>query len=211
MVKDMNLKELLNVSEFVREPALEFMKQIKACPDNKIILTGGRGVGKSSVLYNFENTGIGNLNQLIYTRFDGNNLISDVASKSFDDNFFSHYYELVLSLKILDYIKKYYGLTYEKYFKDYGILLNNIAEKTNLYLRDIRNKKVVFTSYLKPTELTSSLLERLKNCLGLENIFLAIDRFDWINGDRELIQNILSNFHHLQNHCFQYATMFHLS
>ena len=66
----MNLKELLNVSEFVREPALEFIKKIKTCPDKKIILTGGRGSGKSSVLYNFENTGIGNLNQLIYTRFD---------------------------------------------------------------------------------------------------------------------------------------------
>lgn len=206
MIKSIHPKKIITNEQFVREPVDNLCKEINKNPSKKIILCGGRGTGKSIVLHNMENKGLGTENQLIYTYFDP----IDISSAClFDEEFFYHYYELKFCLKILNYIKRNYELTYENNFKNYETLLGDTTKKTTNYMNNalyatIFNDKVSLDKYLVQAELASEILEKLKKSLNISSLSLAIDRFDWINKNNSLAQNILST----QNTLSKYFDMF---
>ena len=57
MITSYTTEELLNSNLFVKEPVFELLKRIKENSSKKIILTGGRGIGKS-VFYKHRNSKI---------------------------------------------------------------------------------------------------------------------------------------------------------
>ena len=125
-----NIYELIQNDLLVREPIDDVCKKITKTSD-KIILTGGRGIGKTIILSNLEAKGLGTENQYISTRFDAAGFGDDYKSI-----FITHYYELEMALELLNYVKKNYSLTYNKYFKDLelqisGHLLNAINYRRN--------------------------------------------------------------------------------
>lgn len=193
MIKNIHPQELLYTQEFVREPVDNLCKKIDNSVSKKIILSGGRGTGKTTTLYNIENKGIGTENQYIFTRFDSCAMSGVDQNENFNERFFNHYYELLLSHKLLSYIKKYYGLTYENNFKELKELLNRISDDTNYYINTICFGKKTLNRYLELTEYSHVILEQLKKILNISSISLAIDRFDWTNSNSILSQNILSN------------------
>lgn len=191
-MKNIHPQELLNTQEFVREPVDNLCRGIDNDDSKKIILSGGRGTGKTTVLYNKENKGIGTENQCIFTRFDSCAMSCVDQNENFNERFFNHYYELILSRKIISYIKKYYGLTYENDFKKIKNSLDRISDDTNYFINNICFGKKSLNRYLVLCEYSHVILEKLKKSLDISSISLAIDRFDWTNSNSALSQNILS-------------------
>lgn len=69
MITSYTIEELLNSNLFVKEPVFELLKRIKENPSKKIILTGGRGIGKSVVLQTQEQQNRNMQEQSIYMSF----------------------------------------------------------------------------------------------------------------------------------------------
>jgi len=198
MIINVNAKKTLNTKEYVREPVDEICKEINENTSSKIILTGERGCGKSTVLHNLENRGLGTQNQCIYTRFDSCGVTGVHNDELFNERFFEHYYELVLSYDILNYIKNNYGLTYEESFKNYATVLNDISNQTSHYINeipfDIDRTESFLSRMLAQSEFTKPILDEFKDRLGIESLTIAIDRFDWTNANSPISQKVISRY-----------------
>lgn len=193
MNKVINPKDLLSACEFVREPVDKLCKKIDSSNSKRIILEGGRGTGRTVFLQNAQNRKIGYENQLIYMRFDSVHMFHP-RKDIFEEAFFEHYYELKFSLKIMHFIMDNYRFIYENYFKNIQMLLKDISKKTDYYINNIYYENITIDKYLKIGELSTVILEKLKKQLNIESISLAIDRFDWINGNSILAQETLIKY-----------------
>ena len=194
MIKYIKPQEIIKTEQFIREPVDSLSKEIINNQNKKIIVNGNRGSGKSLVLLNTEDKGLGTNNQTILMHFNSIINFSTILNELFDEKFLNHYYELIFSWQLLSYINYNYVLTYESKFKDIEQLLQSISHNTDDYIRNIYYEKRKITRYLSPKEISSQILKRLKKCMGIKSLSLAIDRFDWINGSNELTQKILSNY-----------------
>lgn len=183
----MNLnKDIIFKDEFVKNPVDKIVKDIKESNDKKIIVNSSNGTGKSVILKRLENKTISTDNPYIYMTFN----IGIFYNDNLDEEFYIHYYEEELCLKILEYIKKYYRFTYEKYFKEYYKLLKNNNEYTYKYI----NGNIKKIEYLKTRQISIKLINKLKEILNFKEINLIIDNFDFINNSSELSQNILKEY-----------------
>jgi len=188
MISYISSKDLLTTEEFVSKPVNELCHKINEDNSKRIILSSGRGTGKSVILQNMEKIS----NQFIYMKFDAVSM--GTYNDIFDEKFYNHYYELIFSRKLLIYIKNNYEYIYN-YFEDINILLKNHITKMYDYINNaMYDEKISIDKYFTPIELTSIILEKLKKYLNINSLYLGIDRFDWTNGSSELTQNILSKF-----------------
>ncbi len=197
MIKNIKLEELINTEAFVREPVDSLTKEIRDNSSKKIILNGGRGTGKSVTLSCMQNQGLGMESQTILMRFDSVIGFAKYPTKWFNEAFFAHYYELVFSWNLLSFIKQHYGLTYETYFQDIEALLQNVSQNTDDYIQNIYYEEKTIERFLRPTEISSEIITRLKKYLGIQKLNLAIDRFDWINGSSSYTQSLISKYFNL--------------
>lgn len=197
MNKYINAEELVNSREFVREPIDRICNFFENSSSKKTILCGGmgtgRGSGKSVILQNLEKRGIGREQQYIYTSFDLGFIHS--LDSICTQEFFEHYYEVIVTKKILNYINKFYKYTYESKFKlidkEIDILIKEINNYINL-ARYYDNMKL--SKYLKTGEISGEILTKFKKSLNIDSLNVSIDRFDWINGSSELSQTLLSKY-----------------
>ncbi len=194
MVKYIRPQEIIKMEQFIREPVDLINKEIISDSSKKIILNGGRGSGKSVILHNIQDKGIGTENQTILMQFDSMTKFSNNPNELFDEKFFNHYYELVFSRKILSYIKDNYTLTYESNFKDIEILLNEISKNTDACINDMYYEKKELKRYLGTAEISAEILEEFKKYAETNMLNLAIDRFDWLNGSSAYVQQIISKY-----------------
>lgn len=194
MIRHINPHEIIKTEQFVREPVDTLSNDIVKNSSKMIILNGGRGSGKSLILYNMEDKGLGTENQTIFTRFDSTINFSINSNELFDERFFNHYYELVFSWKLLSYIRRNYILTYDSNFKDIETLLRWISKSTDHFINNVCFDKEELQRYLTPNEISNEIIERFKKCLGIETLALAIDRFDWINGSSAYTQQIIRKY-----------------
>ena len=104
------------------------------------------------------------------------------------------FYEVSISSKLLNYIKQHYKFTYETYFKDLKKMVNIFVDDTVNYINKVYYEEVSLPKYLKTGELSSGIYEKLKKYLGITSLTFSIDRFDWINGNSEMSQIILSKY-----------------
>ena len=195
----LNSKELIHDERFIREPADKYGRDLQENSSSRIILNSGRGTGKSVILNNMENKNIGTNEPVIYTHFDSIVNFSRVPNKRFNEIFFEHYYEINFSWKLLNHIKKYYGLTYENYFKDIELLLKKITEEFDKNVRRIYVDELVINNPLSTTQISAEIIDRLKKHLDISSVILAIDRFDWTNGRSNYTQQILSKYFDMFN------------
>lgn len=87
-------KKLLNSEEFVREPIDKETNEILNSSGNKIILTGGKGIGKSTVLCGLEKRGLGCKEQTIYDSPDAIIELDKEPNEKFDNKVFDYHSEL---------------------------------------------------------------------------------------------------------------------
>ena len=107
---------LVNSEEFVREPVDKEVDEILNSSSNKIVLTGGKGIGKSTVLCSLEKRGLGCKEQTIYYCPEGIITLSKEPNEIYNNKLFDYLYELNFSNNILLYIKKNYPMLFKKYF-----------------------------------------------------------------------------------------------
>ena len=182
---------------FVREPVDKVNKEILKSDSKRIILTGGRGSGKSTVLYSLENRGLGTEEQTINTRFESVSTFGYTPSENSINEIYRHKYELFFCFKLLAYIKNNYPFIYEKEFKDIYDVLDEMSFE---FVDAINNgifesyKQNNFSQFLETMSIAKSLVERIRNVLEVEKLNLSIDRFDWTNNSSKLSQKILSEY-----------------
>ncbi len=182
---------------FVREPVDKVNKEILKSDSKRIILTGGRGSGKSTVLYSLENRGLGTEEQTINTRFESVSTFGYTPSENIINEIYRHKYELSFCFKLLAYIKNNYPFIYEKEFKDIYEVLDEMSFE---FVDAINNgifesyKQNNFSQFLETMSIAKSLVERIRNILEVEKLNLSIDRFDWTNNSSKLSQQILSEY-----------------
>lgn len=195
-MKTIRAQELIKSDQFIREPVDSLCKEIINNSSKKIILTGGRGIGKSTVLYNMENKGLDTENQTICAHFESCTALSNKPNELFNERFFIHYYELNFCFKLLSYVRKYYYLNYEN-FKDIELLLKEISKDTTNCINNISYNGSKLKRHLNMGEISLEILERIKLYLDINSLSLAIDRFDWTNDKSEYVQNLLSKYFEL--------------
>lgn len=178
MSKYNGYNEFLIKDSFIREPVDKMCRNIDDASKN-VILTGGRSIGKTSVLLNKENIGLGNSNQCIYTTFSTSDIFS-LTNKILEGEFAEHYYELVISSALISYVKRYYPLTYENELKKADEVIESMFNDINNYIRNYRYKNLEKCISLKQGDLSSKIFNIIKEKLDIEKLSLAIDRFDWL-------------------------------
>ena len=194
MIRDIKIDDLLNSEQLVREPVDKLANKIIESNSKKIILDGGRESGKSVVISDIERKQIGGREQTILTRFEPGISFAKEPNIMFDERYFKHYYELLLSRNLLNYIKSNYGYTYELYFKDIEEFLNKVSKERNEFVNKMYFGENRLKEYLIPQALTSEIINRIKKYLNIESLNIAVDRFDWTNGSSFYAQKVLSKY-----------------
>jgi len=180
--------------EYIYEPINKVIDEIDSSEKDKIILYGGRGIGKSVVLDSL------NLKQkdLLLVRFDSVGLNRQL--NNFDEEFYSSYYETLLSLQLLQYLQKNCDQltidgTDEQDLNKYKTLITNaILDIDNFIEKSLYDDNIKLANAYKTKTLSSEILAKLKKLLELEKFSIALDRFDWINSNNEIVQNILVKY-----------------
>lgn len=195
---ELNASGLINSNEFVSEPVNHLNKVIFKESAKKIILEGGRGCGKTVLLKSIEKNKVGSDNPTIYTHFNSISSFAKMPNELFNYDFFEHYYELIISLKIINYIETYYSSYSSDFFKERKLVYSLLKETDN-YLRNIFYQQEELSKYLKRFEISKVLIDKMKFCFNVEDINLMIDRFDWVNNRSGYTQNILKSYFDLFN------------
>lgn len=177
MSKYTGFNEFLTKDSFIREPVDNMCRKIDYASRN-VILTGGRCIGKTTVLLNKENIGLGSINQCIYTTF--NTDLFSLTNKMLEGDFAEHYYELEISSALISYVKRYYPLTYENELKKFDEVIETMFNDINNYVRNCRYKNLEKCATLKQGDLSSKIFNIIKEKLDINKLSLAIDRFDWL-------------------------------
>lgn len=193
-------EEFLKTNYCVIEPIDKAFNEIKTNDSKKIIVTGGRGVGKTLVLCNCNEKTKNTSSPIIFTRFDSIGLFSQGLENIIEPGFYEHYYEIIMSFKLLNYIKEQCKL-YDTESKEYKKLIV-FEDKLKIYDQKLVNyiknvcydDRVSLQELLGTGELTEELLNKAKEYFRLKKISLAIDRFDWTNSNNKLSQEALSKY-----------------
>lgn len=187
-------KKLLNSEEFVREPIDKETNEILNSSSNKIILTGGKGIGKSTVLCGLEKRGLGCKEQTIYDSPDAIIELDKEPNEKFDNKVFDYRSELYFTNNILQYIENNYPIVFKKYFGKDKELLYSLSHEffnqiDNSYYRD-----VTIECKYGIKELSFDILNRFRQILEVDKLNIAIDRFDKMNGSSKYVQKTYERY-----------------
>lgn len=188
MIKKLNVSQLIDSNLFVSEPVSVTNDRINE--GEKVILTGGRGCGKSVVLARREKEGVLSKKPAVLTKFTS----SSTFDKRFrDTSFMEHYYELVMSTRFLSYIRNNYPDVYKERFED----LEELAKrKLTEAIELMRSDRAQFCKMNKlfAGEILSEVVSRFRNEVRPDSMELLIDNFDWTNSSDPRVQNILKKY-----------------
>ena len=194
MISNVNVNELLFSDLMIKEPVDGINSSIgKKISRRKIILTGGRGSGKSVILGSRENKSLKSEHPSILTSFDDSQIITK-DKMYFDKEFIEHYYEVIMSKKLLDYVKKYYPELFASKFTNLDYLVSSRLAEVDYFINNVEYKNINIKNKLLSGQLVSSLLLLFKNETNVKDVTLMVDRFDWTHNSNPDVQNILSNY-----------------
>ena len=192
-MKRPNAKDIINSSMLIREPLDKSANNILNSSSKKIIIAGGRGIGKSTVLRYLENRGFGCNERTIYINPEAIQSFSSEPNERYNEEFFNYLYGLLFNRYILSHIKTNYHLIYEKYFKaNYDLivkLIDNVYNSCNIALFGYVQKMVIETK-MDLNDYLKSILERFQTLLEIDKLNLAIDRYDEVNGSSKYVQKL---------------------
>ena len=185
---------LVNSEEFVREPVDKEVNEILDSSSNKIILTGGKGIGKSTVLCGLEKRGLGCKEQTIYDNPECVVTIAKEPNKMFDSNIFDYFSELNFTNNILFYIKRNYPIVFKKHFEKDMQLVHSLL---HLFIKQLNNSyfnNITIECKYGIKELSFDILNRFRQIMEIDKLNIAIDRFDKMNGSSEYVQKTYKEY-----------------
>lgn len=183
--------ELINSTAYVREPVDKEVNEILSSEKSRIILSGDyRGTGRTTVLHALETRGVGSKTQTICIAPDRVG-----SGRCIDEEVQEYYTELIFSLYILGYISAYYPIAFEKHFKKDYESINNYLKLYHDYMNKcLFDNSVKLDLVYKAKELSSVIIDRLRNVFEIEKLNIAIDGFDSIRGSEEFYQRAYANY-----------------
>lgn len=191
-------KDLVNSDEFVREPVDKEVNDILASKDKRFIITGGTGIGKSTVLRSIENRGIGSNKLTIYQCPEGISYMGIEPGEKYSKESFDTFYELYFTRRILWYIEKNYPLTFKKHFEEDKALVEHLTDEVYDALNGVEyiiaNGYVKFKTNVSVGELSTNIIRKIRDVLELEELNITIDRFDQMNNCSKCVQEIYTNY-----------------
>ena len=183
---------MIEINSLVEEPLKVINSKINSTDNRVIVIGGGKGIGKSTILNNRNYNNITNGVSSIYTRFDASNTIGYL-----DKEFHEHYVELMMTNKLLNYILlngKPTPVTFaierekSKYFKDLNTYMNNSFYNEEL---DIVSSN---RNLLDIGDFTEELIYLINKYEGSKKLELLIDRFDHAEGSSESFQRCMEKY-----------------
>lgn len=189
-----NARNLVNSEQFVREPVDKEVNNILNSSRTKIILTGGKGVGKSTVLCSLENRGLGCKEQTIYDSPEPAIALAKEPNDIFDGRVFDYLSELRFTNNILFYIKRNYPIVFQKHFERDMESVNYLLQKLYEQVNNLEFDDTTIECSYGIKELSFDVLSRFRQIMGIDKLNIAIDKFDKINGSSEYIQKTYEKF-----------------
>ncbi len=177
----------LEHDELIKEPLNDIVDKILASDKNKIVLSG-RGNGKTTILNYLEKIGYERDFIPINMMFEPLNVLDE---KIYSEKFIRHYYELVFSKKLIQFMNNNYNDIYNKYFISNNEKIDNkIHEFNGSYNKNLDIK----SGYAGKFEYVSEIIPKIIYYLKKNDLILSINRFEYTNGGSELSQKILSEY-----------------
>lgn len=193
MISNVSVNELLFSDLMAKDPVNVVNRTIdQKISRRKIILTGGRGSGKSVILGSREQKSLMTAHPAILTSFDSESFSSNEGY--FNKEFMEHYYEVIMSKKLLDYVKEYYPGLFNTKFIDLNYLVTGRLMEVDNYIKNVKYKDIDIKNKLLSGQFVSSILLLFKCETNVRDVTLMLDRFDWTNGGDPEMQSILSNY-----------------
>lgn len=195
MIRNLSVNQLLVSDLLVKEPVDSINKKLTTDTEGKkIILTSGRGSGKSVILGRRELNSLRTKDPAILVRFEAAGMFGPNEKKHFNNGFMEHYYEVIFSRKFLNYIKKYYPEFYGPYFTKEDTITSERISEVEQYINNVGYKDVNIGKKLVSGEALSDLVSVFKSITAADSVTLMIDRFDWTHNSDPRVQNILKNY-----------------
>jgi len=185
---------LVNSEEFVREPVDKEVNEILNSSSNKIILTGGKGIGKSTVLCGLEKRGLGCKEQTIYANPEGVITLAKEPNEMFCNRVFDYLSELRFTNNILFYIKNNYPIVFKKYFEKDMESVHSLLDELFKQLNNSCFEDVTIECKHGTKELSFDVLNRFRQIMEIDKLNIAIDRFDKMNGSSEYVQKTYERY-----------------
>ena len=181
-------KDIVSTSKLVEEPLIELNKRIDLVKNNIVLVTGGRGVGKSTLLLNREITNKLKGVTSIYTKFKFENV-----DRYIKDEHKEHYYELEMTNRLLWHIK-----SEGKESK----ISNLIDKERSYYMKELTThvndifgqKEITKRGLLKKGDFVEELVHEIRKNEGSNSLELMIERFDSIEESSPYAQKYLKNY-----------------
>ena len=183
-----NAKDIVCSSKLVEEPLIEINKNIDLITNNIVLVTGGRGVGKTTLLLNREISNKLKGITSIYTKFKQENVDGYIKEDDME-----HYYELEMTQRLLNHIKR------EGKESKISLLIDRersyyIKELTS-YVNDPMNKNTITKrGLLKKGDFTEELVHEIRKNEGCNSLELLIERFDNTEEVSPYAQNYIKNY-----------------
>ena len=187
-------KDLINSEEFVREPVDNEVNKILESNSKRIIISGPKGTGKSTVLCSLEQRGLGSREQTINICPDAVVTLKKEPEGRFSSKEFESFHELQFTNYILRYIKNNYPIMFNKCFYKEERQTNELTHSYFDKLNSCIFGDFKFDTELSSKELSYNILKDLRKLLKLEKLNLSIDRFDSINGSSKYSQEIYQRY-----------------
>lgn len=194
MIKNVRINELLFSDLLVKQPVDDVNKDLSSEKYGKIILTGSRGCGKSTVLAKREIDSIDTEHPAILTRFDVAGKFGTKDNKYFNKTIMEHYYEVVMCKKFLNYVKQYYPKLYlEKFGKLESVTSSRLSE-IDSYINNCFYTNQKIDQKLFSGEALSEMLSIFRHGTDCKSLTLMVDGFDWTHNSDPRVQDILKNY-----------------
>ena len=185
---------LVNSEEFVREPVDKEINGILNSSSSRIILTGGKGIGKSTVLCGLEKRGLGCKEQTIYDNPEGVITLAKEPTEMFNSKVFDYLSELRFTNNILFYIKRNFPIVFKKYFEKDMESIHSLLDELFKQLNNAYFEDITIECKYGIKELSLDVLNRFRQIMEIDKLNIAIDRFDKMNGSSEYVQNTYAKY-----------------
>lgn len=194
MIKNLQPNKLYFSTLCVRDALDDENRKIDEITKGKIILSGGRGTGKSIVLHDREKKSIGTADPAMLMRFDACGIFGKREDDVFNSSLMKHYYEVLMSKNMLNYIETYYPILFEKEFRDLDEKMHRKIKEVDNYINNAYFRSTPLPRKYFTGEVSSEILSRFRRYAGVESVTLMMDRFDWMHNSDHRVQGIMRNY-----------------
>ncbi len=168
----------VSTNNYYKKPVEEITSKISNSNRKRVIVSGVKGGGKSTVLYHHRNA-------LLYTGHE--NIIGTFhdsipffgINELFSAQYYEYFYELEMSLMLLSQIKLFYSNIFNQEFANLYEEIEERLKELKIYTRISNKEQKNLKEFLPFGSLTEPIIRKFKNEASLFTLSLEIDQFEY--------------------------------